>query len=294
MKVEVLDVGQGTSVFLRLPGGKRWLIDGGFRSPGGFDLGRMAVAPALWARKMDRLEAVVLSHPHPDHCGGLAFVVEEFRPGLFIHPGHRDGSQMYAELLGKVEEAGVPGLPLAALHRGLDLGSVHIQALWPPPGFEDQKPRPGWYENQNETSLVLKITHGQVRFLFAADIEAKAEQSPVSPPRPGPGGPVRPGPLSAPPRQPNLQRGGVPKAGGGLNWPWPPAARTRTTGLIRRSGPGWNRPGRGLLATNGWGALSLSSDGDRVRDQDRAGPKPLSRGLPGLVKAWERVPLPLP
>ena len=128
-------------------------MDGGFRSSGGFDVGRSAVGSGPVVPQ-DGPGSIPWSwsHPHPDHCGGLPFLVEEFNPRRFVHPGHRDGSLMYSELLKKIEMSGIPRLSLAALHQGLDLGPVSIRALWPPPDFEGKTPRPKWY-GQSERDL---------------------------------------------------------------------------------------------------------------------------------------------
>ncbi len=173
---EVLDVGQGTSILLRLPGGEKWLIDGGYRSAGGFDVGRLAVAPALWSRKINRVETVVASHPDADHSGGLGYIVSEFNPRRFIRPGHESSSPVYADLLEKVERQGISGLPLDRLRQGLKENSVEFRVLWPPPDFWKRSGRPAWYRESNETSLVLKVTHDRVRFLFTSDIEDRAEK----------------------------------------------------------------------------------------------------------------------
>jgi len=171
----VLDVGQGASLLLKAPGGRTWLIDGGGFHHSDFDLGRAVVAPALWSRKVGRLEAVVLTHPHPDHYKGLRFVVQNFSPRSFIYPGQPCAEPDFLELAAAVERLVVPRLGPDRLRAGLDLGGLEVRALWPPRDFPGRRPRPLWFDNLNETSLVLKFSSGRMRFLLAADIEAEAE-----------------------------------------------------------------------------------------------------------------------
>jgi len=178
LEVTALDVGRGSSTLIKLPGGRIWLIDGGGSwDPEGFDFGARVIAPALWARKIDRVQTLVLTHPHPDHYQGLIHVLEQFGPRQMIYPGHPPLHQDLALFLEKA--AALNKIDLAGLHEGLDLGQgrerLFIQALWPPPGFLEGGAGPAWLKDPNESSLVLKLTHGRVRFLFPADIQAMAE-----------------------------------------------------------------------------------------------------------------------
>ena len=65
-----IDVGQGDSAFVSC-GGETLLIDAGISSAGG------AVADYLRSRGVDRLDYVVCTHAHEDHCGGLERFVAE-------------------------------------------------------------------------------------------------------------------------------------------------------------------------------------------------------------------------
>jgi beta-lactamase superfamily II metal-dependent hydrolase len=66
LEVDVLDVGQGDSLFVVSPGGKTLLIDGGGAFGGfpareqnfGIDPGEEAVSPYLWSRGFKRLDVV--------------------------------------------------------------------------------------------------------------------------------------------------------------------------------------------------------------------------------------------
>jgi competence protein ComEC len=68
-----LDVGQGDALLLRA-GAKAILIDGGGRQDDP-RFGESVLLPLLLDRGVRRLEAVILSHAHPDHCGGLASAI---------------------------------------------------------------------------------------------------------------------------------------------------------------------------------------------------------------------------
>ncbi len=73
----LFSVGQGEAILLRAAG-KTVLIDtGGLRSSS-FDVGERLLAPALGRLGITSLDAIVLSHDHPDHSGGLEYIVAHF------------------------------------------------------------------------------------------------------------------------------------------------------------------------------------------------------------------------
>lgn len=78
LRVYFLNVGQGDSIYLELPGGKNALIDGGpSRSASG------PLAKFLAAKNVTKIDHVVLSHPHSDHYNGLPYVFSNLAVGNF-------------------------------------------------------------------------------------------------------------------------------------------------------------------------------------------------------------------
>jgi competence protein ComEC len=72
----VLDVGQGDALLLR-DGPRAVLVDGGGWPRG--DLGGRVLVPALAARRISSLDAVILTHADRDHCQGLVDVAHYVR-----------------------------------------------------------------------------------------------------------------------------------------------------------------------------------------------------------------------
>jgi competence protein ComEC len=68
-ELALLDVGQGDAILLR-DGPRAILIDGGGWD--GADFGGRVLLPALLGEGVRRLDAIVMTHPDRDHCGGLA------------------------------------------------------------------------------------------------------------------------------------------------------------------------------------------------------------------------------
>ncbi len=167
LELVALDVGQGESLLLRLPGGREVLIDGGGAFRSDFDVGRHVVAPALWAQGVDELEAVVVSHRHPDHVGGLPAVVELFAPRQVWTPAPLAGCETSAPLAAAVAEADVDIRQLAAGDLVHDSDGVRIDVLWPGPGATGLE--------ENERSLVLRVRHDDNTLLLTGDLDRRGE-----------------------------------------------------------------------------------------------------------------------
>ncbi|HEV8111595.1 MAG TPA: ComEC/Rec2 family competence protein [Planctomycetota bacterium] len=77
LELHALDVGHGTAVLVRGPGGGVWVFDAGSRDRAEVD--REALGPLVRAWDAERI-GVVLSHPDRDHAGALDWLVERHPP----------------------------------------------------------------------------------------------------------------------------------------------------------------------------------------------------------------------
>ncbi len=166
--VTVLDVGQGDSILVQAPGGRTMLVDGGgaARPTSGWDVGREVVVPALMARGVRRLDVLVITHPHEDHVGGLAAVVEAVPVGLVLDPMLQDESRSYARLREALAERDIP-VHRATEGQRINLGGgVYADVLNPP------DPRlVGTGSDANDNSVVLRLVHGEMSVLLTGDID---------------------------------------------------------------------------------------------------------------------------
>ena len=165
-RVLVLDVGQGDSVLVQGRAASL-LIDAGTALPGGVDLGRREVAPALRALGVGRLDWLVASHADLDHRGGLPAVLREIPVGELWLPFGGLGDPDFEALVAAAREQGVPvaerGLASVAVRRG----DLEVTPLWPPRAIEGL--------SRNDRSLVLRVATGRGRILLPGDIEAAGE-----------------------------------------------------------------------------------------------------------------------
>jgi competence protein ComEC len=172
LEILFLDVGQGDAALVRLPDGRTLLIDGGERSPD-FDQGERVVLPVLRHLGIDRLEAVVASHPHNDHIGGLIAVLENVEVGHYIDSGQGCDTWTAQRVQELVREKGAQYHRVAAGDSLVGLGEVGGRVLHPTANFvsPDGEPACGF----NNGSVVLRLSYGEVDLLFAGDAEREAE-----------------------------------------------------------------------------------------------------------------------
>jgi competence protein ComEC len=113
----------------------------------------------------------VATHPDADHIGGLievldAFIVEE----IWLN-GDTRTSQTYTDFRDKVNAEEAWG---AQVHRQAQRGNtISVSGL----SFEVLHPTLPLGSDKNENSIVLKLSFGQVDFLFTGDAENDAESS---------------------------------------------------------------------------------------------------------------------
>jgi competence protein ComEC len=167
LEVHMLDVGQGDAIALRTPAGRWVLVDAG-RSWGSGDAGRATVIPYL-RRRGGELALFVLTHPHADHIGGAASVIEGLRPEAIRDAAFVAPSAAYRELL---QAAARRQSPWARVHPGerLDLDGVLFEFLAPDSAWTAALADP------NEASTVLRVQYGARSILLTGDAERGLEE----------------------------------------------------------------------------------------------------------------------
>ncbi|MGE4170677.1 MAG: DNA internalization-related competence protein ComEC/Rec2 [Candidatus Margulisiibacteriota bacterium] len=168
LTVTFLDVGQGDATVIETPSHRSFLIDGGPRVKDFltgkivFDAGQRIVAPFLRYEGITALDGILLTHFHDDHFGGLFFLLPTYSPKVFVTNGEPN-----------------PHLPvpkttttLAAVQNQvfrLEKGIV-LRILYPEPDHVMD-------ENENNNSVVTKLTMGTVDILFMGDLEEEGENA---------------------------------------------------------------------------------------------------------------------
>ncbi len=198
LALTAVDVGQGSSILIRFPGGAKMLVDGGGFFDDSFDLGKFVLAPYLWHERITRIDTVVLTHPHPDHLQGLLFILENFDVREAWINGETSATELYLSFRRIIREKGIVLRILSDRAPAMDISGVKIHVLHP----EDHSPNPEapsdeddmvmkdlpvrppavaksaslLFDATNDRSLVLKLSFGERRFLLPADISETVER----------------------------------------------------------------------------------------------------------------------
>ena len=156
LSVHFIDVGQGDSILVDL-GETEILIDGGGKSPG--------VVRYLNDYVDGPLDAMVATHPHADHIGGLIAVLGAFDVEQIWLNGDSSSSQTFGQFMDRVDGEG------ASVHEAQRGHSIEVGTLT----FHVLHPARPLLHDTNNNSIVLRLTYGSVDFLFTGDAEKEAE-----------------------------------------------------------------------------------------------------------------------
>lgn len=177
IKIHMIDVGQGDSILIQTPNGRNMLIDaGGVPSflGGRPDTGLEYVIPFL-ERHMPRgaaLDAVIMTHPHADHIGGMPSVLEKMTVRKVYDPGYAKGDSEYADCLDIIRRKNIPYTVVASGDE-IELDpDVKIEVLAPPTEMT--------FEGANNNSVVIRVKYKDFAAVFTGDAEVESENYMVS------------------------------------------------------------------------------------------------------------------
>lgn len=159
LEVHYIDVGQA-DCSLVICDGQAMLIDAG-------NFGAHSIIlPYLLEEGVEFLNAVVVTHPHADHYGGMRSVLKNIELDAFYSPFKTHPSGSFNSVTNYVYYTLEREINVPKQGDSFYLGSAKITFLGPI--HTD-------YEDLNNTSLVLRVDYGEVSFLFTGDMESIAE-----------------------------------------------------------------------------------------------------------------------
>ncbi|MDE6727348.1 MAG: MBL fold metallo-hydrolase [Oscillospiraceae bacterium] len=161
--VSFINVGQGDCELIRTDG-YNILIDSGDAGCEGDVVGFLKYSG------VDRLDIVIVSHPHSDHYGAMYEVLRKFDVGLFLMPELPEDKIPYGityeRLLTVIDNNKISARYAKADERFYLGEDCYLDIL--SPRFYD-------YDDLNDFSITAKFVHGENSFLFTGDLQKFSE-----------------------------------------------------------------------------------------------------------------------
>jgi beta-lactamase superfamily II metal-dependent hydrolase len=187
----------GTAIAVQTPSGATYLCDTGQKVPpvekdaevSEFDTGRDCIAPFLSAKGIRVIDGIIVSHGHGDHYGGAGYLLDHFTVKQIIHPVLTFPEELYqpdkppknrpwiesvrrAEaLVARAKQKGIEDRVVTAGNKLLWDEAIEVEVLSPPQPFLTSK-----VSVENANSLVVRLRHGKIVFLFTADILPETQE----------------------------------------------------------------------------------------------------------------------
>jgi competence protein ComEC len=178
LTITAIDVGQADAILIRTPAGHAFLVDAGGRlerggSPNASQaeaVGERIVVPFLIRQGIHHLDAVILSHPHGDHAGGIAPALRALGASGFADSGQGYAGLAYRDALATARAAKIPMLE----PRGGDAWHTNDGVI-----FRFYGPTypyiTGSRSDINSNSLVFRLEYKSFAMLFMGDAGTETE-----------------------------------------------------------------------------------------------------------------------
>jgi competence protein ComEC len=163
LEVHFIDVGQGDATLLHHDE-VAVLIDTG-------DWQRSEVVPYLQAQGVDRLDLVVVTHPHADHIGQFDQVLAAVEVDEVWWSGSVTTTLTFERAVAALE-ASDAAYEEPRAGDATSLGPLRFEVVNPPVGVS--------LADLHDSNLALRVTYGEVSFLFTGDAEAATERRMVA------------------------------------------------------------------------------------------------------------------
>ena len=155
--VHFIDVGQADCALIEY-GDCHMLIDGGNKEDSSL------VVTYLENQGITELDAVVCTHAHEDHVGGLPAVLAVYPTAAVYAPTNTYSSNIFDDFVYYTDQQGLQ-ITIPSPGDTIIDGELTVTVLGPTQS----------YAETNDTSIVLRVEFGETAFLFTGDMEVAAE-----------------------------------------------------------------------------------------------------------------------
>lgn len=162
LKFEVLDIGQGDSLYIESPTGAQVLVDGGPNN----NLSKQISKVMPWYDR--HIDMLVITNPDTDHYEGFIKLLDKYSVDAVLEPGTYNKFPAYGYLENKFKEKNIPKI-LARRGQVIDLGGgAYLQVIFPDRDVSGL--------SSNDGSIVMKLVYGETSVMLQGDSTAKIEE----------------------------------------------------------------------------------------------------------------------
>jgi competence protein ComEC len=168
LTITIFDVGDADSTVVETPSGDVYIIDGGELTRT-WDTGKSVIAPYLHSKGIGEIDAMINTHPHNDHLGGLIYLMENFNVKDYYDIGVPYSTWTYQEMINTLRTSGVMYHRIYP-HLVLSDNPVLISFLTPNYYYPQRLSIPDVRgEDLNLVSSIIYLKYGYFNGLLTAD-----------------------------------------------------------------------------------------------------------------------------
>lgn len=165
INVSFIDVGQGDSILIQV-NNKVMLIDSGPKSE------KERLVKYLDTLNLQTIDYVIATHPHEDHIGNMAYIINKYKVEEFYSPKASSNTSAFENMIESLSRKNLKINILKAGVSSINLGSnTTVEVL---------APNLTNYENLNNYSPIIRVTYGKISFLFTGDAESDLEEEVIN------------------------------------------------------------------------------------------------------------------
>lgn len=164
LEVVYFDVGQGDSALIKTENNHLILIDGG---PGKTILEKLPVYVPFWRNKID---LIILTHPHQDHLEGLVYVLENYKVENILWTGAIEDNDLFRKWENLIKNS-KSNILIAKAGEKIRTDNFFLNILYPFESLEGAK-----LKDANPGSIILKLGSDKTTYLFTGDTYEEIEK----------------------------------------------------------------------------------------------------------------------
>ena len=161
LNIIFFDVGQADSTLI-ICDGKTMLIDAGNSRDG------KKLVKCIQSLGINKLDYVIGTHAHEDHIGGMNYIIKSFEIGEYYMPHTKELDFSYFKYLTEALSNKNLNISEPVIGRKFDMGNATGEIM----SVDNTEP-----EEVNDTSIVMELSYGELKYLFMADAETMVENS---------------------------------------------------------------------------------------------------------------------